>query len=56
MGDVAARIISADFHVSVQHDDVEAHQGGNEIRHASWNRAGDADPHERLRDIDVDGG
>ena len=79
-----SRIISADSHVSVQHDDVKAHlatrlhdeydaalmqayremlggnaakanQGGNEIKHASWNRPGYSDPHERLRDMDVDG-
>ena len=79
-----SRIISADSHVSVQHDDVKAHlasrlhdeydaallqayremlggnaakanQGGNEIKHASWNRPGYAEPHERLRDMDVDG-
>ena len=81
---MANRIISADSHVSVQHDDVKAHlasrlhdeydaalmqayremlggnaakanQGGNEIKHASWNRPGYSDPHERLRDMDVDG-
>src|SRR6476620_5772896 len=79
-----SRIISADSHVSVLHDDVKAHlatrlhdeydaalmqayremlggnaakanQGGNEIRHASWNRPGYSEPHERLRDMDVDG-
>ena len=79
-----SRIISADSHVQVQHDDVKAHltprlhgeydaalmqayremlggnaakanQGGNEIKHASWNRPGYSDPHERLRDMDVDG-
>jgi predicted TIM-barrel fold metal-dependent hydrolase len=34
---------------------AKANQGGNEIRHASWNRPGYAEPHERLRDMDVDG-
>src|SRR3954453_18212493 len=34
---------------------AKANAGGTEIKHASWGRAGYADPHERLRDMDTDG-
>ena len=34
---------------------AKANQGGNEIKHASWGRPGYSEPHERLRDMDIDG-
>src|SRR5437899_167291 len=34
---------------------AKANAGGTEIKHASWGRAGYADPNERLRDMDTDG-